>query len=69
LTNILVRDGKLYVKTEFNPSIVQFMRSRPKRFWNKDAREWEIPEGELENLLAVLSNIDLEYDISFGSTT
>lgn len=67
MTNILVRDGKLYVKTEFNPSIVQFMRSRPKRFWNKDAREWEIPEGELENLLAVLSNIDLEYDIKYSN--
>ena len=37
------------------------MRSRPKRFWNKDTREWVLPESDLDILISELS--DFEYNI------
>jgi hypothetical protein len=39
------------------------MRSRAKRFWDKENREWQIPETELAALLQVLQGY--EYNISY----
>ena len=66
MVQINVKNGKLYVKSEYDKNILQFMRSRQKRFWNTVTREWEIPESELQNLLLVLTGYDynIKYDES-----
>lgn len=66
MVDIFVKDKKLFVKSEYDRKLLEFMRSRPKRFWNKEKRQWEIPENELENLLPVIEGYDytIRYDDS-----
>lgn len=63
MVDIRVKDHTLYVKSEYNQNIVNFMRSRPVRKWNINTRQWEIPEQELENLIPILNG--LEYKIKY----
>ena len=62
MINILVVDGEIHLKSEYNTDIVKFMRTRKKRFWDTAKREWVIPESEMENLIEVIS--DFEYTIN-----
>lgn len=64
LIEVLVKDGDIHLRTEYNGEIVAFMRSRKKRFWDKDKREWIIPESEMENLIPILSKY--EYKINYN---
>lgn len=64
LIEVLVKDGDIHLRTEYNGEIVAFMRSRKKRFWDKDKREWVIPESEMENLIPILSKY--EYKINYN---
>lgn len=61
MIDISVKGGELHIKSEYDRNIVAFMRSRPKRFWNKDTREWILPESDLDILISELS--DFEYNI------
>lgn len=63
MVEILVKNHKLYVKTKYDKSIVQFMRSRKIRKWNPSEGTWEIQESELDNLIAVLNGY--EYEIKY----
>lgn len=64
LIEVLVKDGDIHLRTEYNGEIVAFMRSRKKRFWDKDKREWIIPESEMENLIPIISKY--EYKINYN---
>ena len=62
MVEILVKDGSLYVKSEYDRHIVSFMRSRPRRFWDTKTREWKLPESDLDLLIQALSGY--EYNIN-----
>ena len=62
MVEILVKDGNLYVKSEYDRHIVSFMRSRPRRFWDTKTREWKLPESDLDLLIQALSGY--EYNIN-----
>lgn len=64
LIEVLVKDGDIHLRTEYNGEIVAFMRSRKKRFWDKAKREWIIPESEMENLIPIISKY--EYKINYN---
>lgn len=66
MVEIQVKDGELFVKSEYDKNIVSFMRSRPKRFWNTVTRQWVIPESDLPLLLQVL--VDYEYNVTYNNT-
>lgn len=63
MIDIKVKNHTLYVQTDYDKNIVSFMRSRPVRKWNSVNKQWEIPESELENLLAILEGY--EYKIKY----
>lgn len=63
MVDILVKDNKLYVASQYDKNLLQFMRSRQKRFWNTNTKKWEIPESELNNLIEVLQGY--EYNIRY----
>lgn len=65
LIEVIVKDGDIHLHTEYNGEIVAFMRSRKKRFWDKNKREWVIPESEMENLIPILSKY--EYNIKYNN--
>lgn len=63
MIDILVKNGELLVKSEYDRNLVSFMRSRPKRFWNTVTREWVLPESDLSLLLSTIS--DYEYNVRY----
>ena len=63
MIEIQVKEGNIYLKSEYNQEIVSFMRSRPKRFWDRDKRIWIIPETDLDQLLKLVSQY--EYTINY----
>ena len=63
MVDIHIKNGEIFVKSEYDRNIVTFMRSRPKRFWNTTTREWKLPESDLDLLIASLS--DYEYNIRY----
>jgi len=63
LVNIKVSKGTIFLNSQYDQNILKFMRSRAKRFWDKENREWQIPETELAALLQVLQGY--EYNISY----
>ena len=63
MIDILVKNGELFVKSEYDRNLVSFMRSRPKRFWNTVTREWVLPESDLSLLLSTIS--DYEYNVRY----
>ena len=63
IIEIVVKQGKIYFKSDYNREILSFMRSRPVRYWNKVSREWELPESDLELLLTTVN--DYEYTIDY----
>lgn len=63
MVDILVKDNKLYVASQYDKNLLHFMRSRQKRFWNTNTKKWEIPESELDNLIEVLQGY--EYNIRY----
>lgn len=65
MIEVIVKDGDIHLHTEYNGEIVAFMRSRKKRFWDKNKREWVIPESEMENLIPILSKY--EYNIKYNN--
>lgn len=66
LIDIKVTDDELFLKSEYSQTIVSFMRSRPKRFWDKVNRLWVLPKSELENVLKLISGC--EYKITYETT-
>lgn len=64
MIEVIVKDGDIHIHTEYNSEIVAFMRSRKKRYWDKNNREWIIPEYEMENLIPIISKYD--YNIDYG---
>ena len=67
MINILVKDKQLYIKSEYIQKVVEFMRSRPKRFWDKVNRQWVIPESDLEILLKTIVDYGFEYNLSYDA--
>ena len=63
MVNIRVDNGTIFLNSQYDQNILKFMRSRPKRFWDNENREWQIPETELEGLLNTLQGY--EYNISY----
>ena len=66
MVDIHIKNGEIFVKSEYDRNIVTFMRSRPKRFWNTTTREWKLPESDLDLLIASLS--DYEYNIRYDDS-
>lgn len=66
MVDIHIKNGEIFVKSEYDRNIVTFMRSRPKRFWNTLTREWKLPESDLDLLIASLS--DYEYNIRYDDS-
>ena len=63
MISITVKDGFLFTKSQYDQKLVEFMRSRPKRFWNTQTREWRLPEDDLGLLLEKLEGY--EYTVTY----
>lgn len=63
MIDIVVDGGDLIVSCPYNATILSFMRSRPIRHWDKQAKTWTIPETDLEAFMAIIR--DMEYNIVY----
>lgn len=45
---IISRDGKITIRTQYDPAVIEKIKSLPKRKWNKHARVWELPAQYLQ---------------------
>ena len=63
MVSITVKDGFLFTKSQYDQKLVEFMRSRPNRFWNTQTREWRLPEDDLGLLLEKLEGY--EYTVTY----
>ena len=66
MLNIDVRQSKfmpgdfsLYLKFSYNESMLNIIRSYPKRSWHKRTKEWEVPLDKLSDLLETFDNQDI----------
>ena len=67
MIDILVKNGELHIKSEYMQEFVQFMRSRPTRFWDKINRLWILPESDLENLIKFIVSVNKEYSLKYDT--
>ena len=67
MIDILVKNGELHIKSEYMQEFVQFMRSRPTRFWDKTNRLWILPESDLENLIKFIVSVNKEYSLNYDT--
>ena len=44
----------LYISFPYNQNLVSIMRSLPSKYWHKEEKCWEVPEGKLDYLREVL---------------
>ena len=50
----------LFVSFEYDSKVVDVIRSFPSRYWNPDAKEWEVPFNKLAELLERLQDYEFE---------
>ena len=51
-------DYSMFVSFNYNQRIVDMIRVLPSRYWDKDAKEWEIPIKQYPTLKADLDRLD-----------
>jgi hypothetical protein len=55
---INTNDTEMIVKSDYNQKIVNFMRSRPVRFWDKENRQWILPIEDLKLFMNVIAGYE-----------
>lgn len=60
-------DYALFVSFPYDQKVVDTIRDLPTRYWNKDAKEWEIPVKKLQYLTDQLPNYDFDISGEFGA--
>lgn len=60
-------DYSAFVSFPYDQKIVDTIRDLPTRYWNKDAKEWEIPVKKLQYLTDQLPNYDFDISGDFGA--
>ena len=53
-------DNALFVKFDYNETVVEIIKSFSTRVYNKEDKTWELPFNQLGNLVNKLSNYDVE---------
>ena len=46
----------IFVKFDYNPQIVEFIKSLPNRIYHKDTQEWELPINRLAFIINILNS-------------
>ena len=68
MVEIRVTPKKMYISSPYDVTIVEFMRSRPNRFWNRNDKVWELPSIDLPALLKFVSS-RYEYKVNYEGVT
>lgn len=63
MINIRVYNGNLHIESEYNQTIVSFMRTRPIRMWDRDKHIWTLPECDLDLFLQSIDGFEYKLDI------
>ena len=51
-----------FLSFSYNPQAINIIKCSPERWWNKDTKEWEVPDTYLNNILNSLSNAGYTID-------
>ena len=56
--------NSLFISFPYDTNIINIIREFPTRFWNNDAKEWEVPIKYFETLLQKFQNYDIQINCS-----
>lgn len=58
-------DYALFVSFPYNADIVRIIKELPTRYYDRDAREWEVPIKAVDLLTDTLEDYNLKYDLDY----
>ena len=67
MINIIQQDKEYVIKSEYDPQLVEFLRSVPGRMWHKEDKVWTIPKDNLGFLLNMLKDTRFESQVTIKS--